>query len=240
MGPLVLRRSHCRSPHRKMAKPVAARPDLLAGEDLPASPLQKRSFAKRARLKEAGLSLFGEKGYENTSIDEIARRAELAVGTFYQHFRSKRQLLLTLMDELLEKLSRLDFQPQAATDIRAALRELLARAFSHDLNYLGAYRAWQEAALSDPELIEKQGEIQKWTTGRVMRVFQFLQGLPGARENVDIPGLARAMDAFFWSLLAQARRLRKAELNQWIDSATHLIYHAIFNDPPRNRGEKTS
>ena len=154
MGPLVLRRSHCRGAHRKMAKPVAARPNLLAGEDLPASPLQKRSFAKRARLKEAGLSLFGEKGYENTSIDEIAHRAELAVGSFYQHFRSKRQLLLTVMDELLEKLSRLDFQPQAVTDIRAALRELLTRAFSRDLNYLGAYRAWQEAELSDPELIE--------------------------------------------------------------------------------------
>jgi AcrR family transcriptional regulator len=240
MGPLVLRRSHCWSPHRKMAKPLAARPNLLAGEDLPASPLQKRSFAKRARLREAGLSLFGEKGYENTSIDEIAHRAELAVGSFYQHFRSKRQLLLTLMDELLEKLSRLDFQPQAVTDIRAALRELLTRAFSRDLNYLGAYRAWQEAALSDPELIEKQAEIQKWTTGRLIRVFQFLQGLPGARENVDIPGLARAMDTFFWSLLAQARRLPKAELNQLIDSATHLIYHALFSDPARSTGEKTT
>ena len=71
-----------------------------------------------------------------------------------------------------------------------------------------------------------------------MRVFQFLQGLPGARENVDIPGLARAMDTFFWSLLAQARRLPKAELNQWIDSATHLIYHAMFADPARSTGEK--
>lgn len=219
-----------------MGQVVNARPDLLAGEDLPAKPIQKRSLDKRERLKAAGLALFGEKGYEHTSIHAIARRAKLAVGSFYQHFRSKRQLLLALMDELLEKLSLLNFQPQTVTDVRAGIREILSRAFAHDLRYLGAYRAWQEAALSDPELVKKQEEIHKWTTGRVVGVFQFLLRLPGARENVDIPGLARAMDTFFWSLLARAGRLPKAELNQWIDSATHLIYHAMFVDPPRRTG----
>jgi AcrR family transcriptional regulator len=221
-----------------MAKIVSTRPNLLAGENLPAAPLQKRSLDKRARLKTAGLELFGEKGYENTSIDEIARRAKLAVGSFYQHFRSKRQLLLALMDELLEKLGQLNLQPQGATDVRAGLRGLLSRAFSHDLRYLGAYRAWQEAALSDPRLVKKQREIHEWTTGRVLRVFQFLQTLPGARPGVDISGLARAMDTFFWSLLAQARQFRRAELDQWIDSATHLIYHAIFTDNSQRREEK--
>ncbi len=238
MAAVVLCRRRRRSHHPPMAKIVGSRPNLLAGEDLPAEPLQKRSVDKRARLKTAGLALFGEKGYENTSIDEIARRAKLAVGSFYQHFRSKRQLLLALMDELLEKLSQLDFQPQGVTDVRASLRALLSRAFSHDLRYLGAYRAWQEAALSDPELVKKQQEIHKWTTGRVIRVFQFLQGLPGALRKVDIPGLARAMDTFFWSLLAQAGRLSKAELDQSIDSATHLIYHALFTDPPQRTAEK--
>jgi AcrR family transcriptional regulator len=60
-----------------------ARPNLLAGEALPAPPVQKRSLDKRERLKNAALALFGEKGYENTSISLIARRAKLAVGTFY-------------------------------------------------------------------------------------------------------------------------------------------------------------
>jgi len=211
---------------------VRVRPKLLAGEDLPPEPRQKRSLEKRARLKAAGLVLFGEKGYESTSIDEVARRAKLAVGSFYQHFRSKRQLLLALMDELLEKLSRLDFHPRTGADVRAVVHELLARAFSHDLRYLGAYRAWQEAVLSDPELARKQVEIHVWTTGRVTTVFQLLQQLPGARPGVDVSGLARVMDSFFWSLLAQAVRMPEVELNQWIDSATHLIYHAMFTDAP--------
>jgi AcrR family transcriptional regulator len=210
---------------------VSPRPNLLAGEDLPPEPQQKRSLEKRARLKAAGLALFGEKGYESTSIDEIARRAKLAIGTFYQHFRSKRQLLLALMDELLEKLSQLDFRPTGVADVRAILHELLSRAFSHDLRYLGAYRAWQEAVLSDRDLARKQSQIHTWTTTRVTTVFQLLQQLPCARTGVDVAGLARVMDSFFWSLLAQAARMPAVELNQWIDAATHLIYHALFTDP---------
>jgi AcrR family transcriptional regulator len=206
------------------------RPNLLTGEDLPPEPRQKRSLEKREKLKQAGLALFGEKGYESTSIEDITQRAHLAVGGFYQHFRSKRQLLLVLMDELLEKLSGLDFRPQGMTDVRAGIRALLSRAFAHDLRYLGAYRAWQEAVLSDPDLARKQMKIHAWTTTRVMTVFQFLQKLPGARPGVDIPSLARAMDIFFWSLLAKALQLSKAELNQSIDSAAHLIYHALFKD----------
>jgi len=205
-------------------------PNLLAGEDLPRQPRQKRSVDKRERLKAAGLVLFGHKGYEGTSIDEIARRAKLAVGTFYQHFRSKRQLLLVLMDELLEKLSQLDLSPKGARSVRESLHDMLSQAFSHDLRYLGAYRAWEEAVLSDAGLARKHAAIRVWTTARVASVFQFLQKLPGARQGVDIPALARVMDSFFWSLLAQAARLSQKELNQAIDSTTLLIYHAIFTD----------
>jgi AcrR family transcriptional regulator len=230
MDAVVLRRSAGGGDRSLAGADVRKRPNLLAGEDLPPEPRQKRSLEKRARLKAAGLALFGEKGYEGASIEGIARRAKLAVGGFYQHFRSKRQLLLALMDELLEKLSQLELRPRAGGDVRAGLRELLSVAFSHDLRYLGAYRAWQEAVLSDAELAKKQLEIQEWTTARVTAVFQFLQRLPGARPKVNVPGLARAMDSFFWNLLGQAVLLRKVELNQWIDSATHLIYHAMFLD----------
>jgi AcrR family transcriptional regulator len=214
---------------------VKKRPNLLADEDLPPAPHQKRSIHKRARLKAAGLALFGEKAYEATSIDDIARRAKLAVGGFYQHFRSKRQLLLALMDELLEHLSQIDLRPKAFANVQAGLRELLSTAFSRDLKYLGAYRAWQEATLSDPDLARKEAQIHAWTTARVLRVFQLLRQLPAARPDVDIRVLARVMDGFFWSLLARAVKMRRAELDQWIDTSAHLIFHAMFSDARADR-----
>ncbi len=213
-----------------MTPALIVRPNLLAREDLPREPHQKRSLEGRARLKDAGLALFGEKGYEGTSIEEVARRGNLSLGGFYQHFRSKRQMLLVLMDELLEKLSQLDLRPRGSADLRAGLRAFLSRAFAADLRYLGAYRAWQEAALADAELARKQEEIQAWTTARIATAFTLLQQLPGARREVDLPGLARVMDSFFWGLLARAVQVPEAELNQWIDAATHLIYHALFTD----------
>jgi hypothetical protein len=117
------------------------------------------------------------------------------------------------------------------SDVRAGLRGLLSYAFSHDLHYLGAYRAWQEAVFSDADLARKQKTIQAWTTSRVAALFHFLQQLPGARSGVDISGLSRAMDSFFWDLLSHAKRLSKPQLNSRIDAATHLIYHALFKDP---------
>ena len=236
MDAVVLRGGAGRGDPPSRETGLRVRPKLLAAQDLPPAPRQKRSLEKRERLKAAGLLLFAKRGYEGTSIDEIARRARLAVGRFYQHFRSKRQLLLVLMDELLEKLSQLDFRPPAGSDVRAVVQELLARAFSHDLRYLGAYRAWQEAVLSDADLARKEQQIRAWTTSRVATLFQRLQKLPARPAGGGhLRTLARVMDSFFWSLLAQAVRMPEAELERWIDTATHLIYHAMFADAPEKR-----
>jgi AcrR family transcriptional regulator len=206
------------------------RPNLLAGQDLPPPPRQKRSIEKRQRIKAAALALFRDHGFERTSIEDIARKARVPVGGFYQHYRSKRQLLLALMDELIETMANLDLRPKPSADLRTGLRDFLARAFSGDLRYLGAYRAWLEAALSDRDLARKQRQIRAWTTGRVTGVFAALHQLPGARRDVSIPSLARSMDSFFWNLLGEAIHASKIELDQWIDSAAHLIYHALFRD----------
>src|SRR4051794_39058177 len=80
------------------------RPDLLAGEQFPPPPQQDRSRRKREALLNAALEMFAEHGYERASIEAIARRAGVAVGAFYQHFTSKRQILLVLMDRLLEEV----------------------------------------------------------------------------------------------------------------------------------------
>jgi AcrR family transcriptional regulator len=206
---------------------------LLAAEALPRAPRQRRSREKRVQLKAAALALFAEKGYEETSIDDTADRAHLAIGTVYQHFRSKRQLLLFLMDELLEQLTRLDLEPKASSDRRTALRAVFARAMAGDLQYVGAYRAWHEAALTDADLAHKEAEIHAWTTARLLSVLHFLEKLPHARPGADRPGLATVLDGLFWSLLVQASRASDLERERWIDAATHLMYHALFTDPPR-------
>ncbi len=213
---------------------TSRRPNLLKREQLRPEPRQKRSQEKRRRLKEAALHIFRSRGFERTSIEQIAKRANLATGSFYQHYGSKRQLLLALMDELLAAMGQLSLRPNYTGDVRASLRDLLARGFSNDLRYLGAYRAWEEALLSDPQMAHSQMKIRAWTTSRVAALLTTLQQWPGARPDVDLPVLARVVDTLFWSLLAQAVFLTRVELNAWIDAATHLIYHALFFDPSKD------
>jgi hypothetical protein len=38
------------------------------------------------------------------------------------------------------------------------------------------------------------------------------------------------MDRFVWALLAEALRVPKVELDQWLDAATHIVFHAMFVD----------
>jgi AcrR family transcriptional regulator len=216
---------------------LITRPRLLAGEEFPPGPKQKRSLENRQRLKKAALDLFGEKGFERTSVDEIAKRANLAIGGFYLHYRSKKQLLLALMDDLLEKLNHLSLATGLGSNMQKSLRFLLDRAFSIDLQFLGACRAWEEAVLSDEELLGKHREMRAWTNQRLATLFRIMEEQPGARKDVDTPTLAKMIDDLFWSLLAQAVRMRRLEVERWLDSATHLIYHALFEDQPESADE---
>jgi AcrR family transcriptional regulator len=59
----------------------------------PAEPAE----SSRERIMAAGSRLFGEKGYFNVNVFEIARAAGFSVGTFYVHFGSKERFLSELV-----------------------------------------------------------------------------------------------------------------------------------------------
>jgi AcrR family transcriptional regulator len=47
----------------------------------------------RGRLEQAALTLFAERGFENTTVAQIAERAGLTERTFFRHFADKREVL---------------------------------------------------------------------------------------------------------------------------------------------------
>jgi AcrR family transcriptional regulator len=55
--------------------------------------------ARRAQILDAARDLFLQKGFESTTIDEIADRTELSKGAIYLHFPSKEEIYITLMLE---------------------------------------------------------------------------------------------------------------------------------------------
>jgi AcrR family transcriptional regulator len=203
-----------------------ARPDLLAGQHFPPPPQQERSRRKRDALLEAALALFAERGYEATSIEDIAHRAGVAVGGFYQHFASKRQLLLVLMNRLLDEADALPMQlsPDQLHDPRAIIEQVVRQGLLLDWAYVGAYRAWHEAVVQDRELQELHVRIEGWTAGLIEMLLRGLQQAPGTRIDVDIVTMASIISLLFWRLA----EVPLDEPDAVIASITHLIYHALF------------
>jgi AcrR family transcriptional regulator len=58
----------------------------------------------RGRLEQAALELYGERGFEQTTVAEIAKRAGLTERTFFRHFADKREVLFWGAGSLQELL----------------------------------------------------------------------------------------------------------------------------------------
>jgi AcrR family transcriptional regulator len=63
----------------------------------------RRRARTRADILSAAREVFAERGYHNTGIAEIARRADVAVGTFYLYFHDKDEAFQTLLQEGFEE-----------------------------------------------------------------------------------------------------------------------------------------
>jgi len=203
-------------------------PDLLVGQHFPPPPKQERSRRKQDALLQSALALFAEQGYEETSIEHIAHHAEVAVGSFYQHFESKQQILLVLMDRLLQEAATLTLEAKSADlhDIRDSIEHLVRRALQVDWAYAGAYRAWREATMRDAKLRVFQLQIEVWTAQKLLLLFQLLSHVPGARQDVDRETLA-------WELSLLLLRMAETPLEKpdaVVVSLTSLVYHGLFTD----------
>lgn len=68
---------------------------------------KEKSFERREELLKAALIEFGDYGYDQASLNNILKRAEISKGTFYYHFKNKEELYLYLYDILAKE--KMDF-----------------------------------------------------------------------------------------------------------------------------------
>ncbi|MFK7894865.1 MAG: TetR/AcrR family transcriptional regulator [Myxococcota bacterium] len=121
------------------AEPVhSAEPEpsaTLAGRGAPRPPQQARSRRTREKLVAAAIQCFERHGFEETTTAMIAAEAGVAVGTVYNYFRDKRELILELLDGTMrevaeETIAQLDPASwQGRTDPRERTRTLIDAIF---------------------------------------------------------------------------------------------------------------
>ena len=126
------------------------------------------------KIIETAISLFREKGYENTTVAEICKRSGITKGTFYYHFANKDDITfayyeslftdfpavmpeLLLIDNAKEQLWRV---MEYSIDNTISLSPAILRAFmlsdiQRGLNFFSPYRS-----MNSSELRKQQHELQ--------------------------------------------------------------------------------
>lgn len=125
----------------------------------PVTALDKRMAKdeRRAQLLEAAQSVFVASGYHAAAMDEIADRAGVSKPVLYQHFPSKLELYITLVDfyidELIEKVRQ---ALKSTTDNRKRVQATIAAYFDFVDSDGEAFRLLFENDLtSQPEVRER-------------------------------------------------------------------------------------
>src|SRR5689334_7940334 len=110
----------------------------------------------RGRLEQAALELFLERGFEQTTVTEIAGRAGLTQRTFFRHFADKREVLFAGSAALQELLvSTLASAPDSAAPIDAVAAAI--EAAGARLQERRDYSRQRQAVIAaNPELQERE------------------------------------------------------------------------------------
>jgi AcrR family transcriptional regulator len=174
---------------------------------LPAAGLRERNKAdKLQRIRQAASELFVEKGYDDTTIREIAQRADVGFGTLFTYASDKRDLLFLIFnDELAATVE------QATRDARKKeeLPDQLVAFFRGFYRFFGARPALSRIVLR---------EMTFYLSGKQAGIFQRSRRL--LLERVT-------------QLVAQAQadgRIRKDEDAELLGRALFSIYTAELRD----------
>lgn len=122
----------------------------------------------RARIVTVALTLFAEKGYEATSLQDIANEMGLTKPAVYYHYRGKQEILNDLaepvrnaLSELLERARAMPMGPQRTETLATGLADLFLarRQFARIMGQQGAFRGAMRSAVLGPGMLDTLVEV---------------------------------------------------------------------------------
>ena len=152
---------------------------------------ERKKDETRERIARAAVELFTEKGFETTTVDEIAQRADVAKGTFFNYFPRKEAVLTALAEDEVEEFEAwVEAKLAEPGSARAKLYDLVDCAVdSYEQNPTLRRRALIELQKGEPELV---GQIHARGHAVVRRVVVAGQADGSLRADLD-PDRATAL-----------------------------------------------
>jgi AcrR family transcriptional regulator len=114
---------------------------------------------KRLAILKAAFAVVTERGYSDTKVDEVARRAGVAKGTVYLYFKDKVAIYIGLVDWLLEQAL-------------ATTAEVMARPISPRRKLEELFSSWSSGVMSNPGVMALLSMENVNQTNTVMKRFK--------------------------------------------------------------------
>jgi AcrR family transcriptional regulator len=134
---------------------------------------ERKKQRTREAIVAAALRLFDERGYDHTTIADIAEAADIAPRTFFGYFPSKEDVVFADFPETLASLS-------ARLDSRSA-----------DETAIDAIRAWIEGLLDERDVDEDRERCRKRVIGDSPALAAHSRALMGEVEELLAGHIAR-------------------------------------------------
>jgi AcrR family transcriptional regulator len=175
----------------------------------------RNKLEKLRRIKEAAQNLFVAKGFDDTTMREIAVRAGVGLGTIFLYAKNKRDLLFLTINEPLQSITQ---QAEDAVDPRASLIDNLLSVAKAHYQFFGQQPALARLALREMIFYDsgtQAASFQK-TRERLIRMFEHIIELAIASKEI-----APSEPPLFagWTVFC----IFQVELRRWLaDDVTNL------------------
>jgi AcrR family transcriptional regulator len=181
---------------------------------------QRKKLKTMAAIQREAIRLFLEKGFQATTIEEIAEAVEISPSTFFNYFSSKEEVVL--QDDLDPVIvAAFNAQPPELSPV-AALRNAMRSVFSGLTPEQGALLRQRTGLIQrDPET---RAAMLNQFTGMVDQVADVLEARVGERaSDFAVRNLAGAIIGVLMSAVLAAASDPEADLIQLTDAAmAHL------------------
>jgi AcrR family transcriptional regulator len=211
-------------------------PSTECGEPAQSRQLRPQGRKTLAKLLEAGITVFGERGFHAARVDDVVKVAETSHGTFYLYFSSKEGLFRALVADVTEEMRRLaDELPPISSrrDGYEELRAWLGRFYDMYEHYDPVIRAWTETNNQSAELARDGALVlRRFISQLVRRVREVEPAAVGDPQVAALVMVSMVERASFYSVAG----LVAVDREDLLDSLAGILHAGLFGGRRRPRG----
>jgi AcrR family transcriptional regulator len=189
---------------------------------------QRRSADIRERLFRAALKLFSEKGFAETTVEDITNAADVGKGTFFNYFPSKDHILIAFSEMQISKLqAAVDGMREHNQSIPAFLTALSVRMTEEPARAPDVVRAILQAYLSTSTVRSAMRENQARAHGLLTQVVQLGQDRGDFRRDLPAGELAQVFRQTVFGTLLMWSLFGDASLPERIHTALNVLWKGL-------------